>query len=175
MNRRGFTLLEILLVVALMALLAGAATFKLTQTLRSTTSDDVAGRIIELDDLARTRARNSRAATELTFQLNGGKAFYAEVNESHPRSRLSFGRCRPCAILTADGSRSAGTVSIACSPLGYSLSYAVEISEPSGDRQKGRRRWICFAGLTGDSEVFDDEKRAWSFVRAATASGDDAN
>jgi len=82
MNRHGFTLIEIMLVIALMAILTGAAALKLTETLRSATLDETCQRLVELDNLARSRASNGGTPTQLEFRLEAGKVFYHDATDS---------------------------------------------------------------------------------------------
>jgi type II secretory pathway pseudopilin PulG len=163
--------MEIMLVVALVALLSGAAVLKLTGSLRSATLEDSVRRLIELNELVRSHSRNAGVNSDIVFSIEGGKVFYREDGQSAELARISLGGCKLLSLMTARETTSGGECQIRCSSLGYTPSYCIGLQDPSG-----QRKWICVAGLSGQAVVFYDEAAAKVFFEPVlpSQSGDDA-
>jgi prepilin-type N-terminal cleavage/methylation domain-containing protein len=152
-SARGFTLTELLVVMVLLGLIAGAATLRLAPLLDTATLEDACGRLEELDRLTRYRARSDWRECRLVLDLDRQVAFRLEDGSDVPRARRRLGRCRVAQIRRAEGTVTAGTVEMRVSSIGACPTYAVQV-QGGGDRT----RWLVFAGLSGECEVFDDEE-----------------
>jgi hypothetical protein len=82
---------------------------------------------------------------QIVYRLEGdGQAHYALV------------RLKPCRIeqlRTASGLVSSGETALTVSRSGFAATYALEIRS----ERDARTRWLLFCGLSGQSEVFDDD------------------
>ena len=154
MRRSAFTLLELLLVLVLLGLMAGAATLKLVPLVQTGALEATLKRLEELDRLARHRARSARAASRLVFDFDGGGARQVDAAGNASGAPVRLGRCRLEEVRTHDGRWRSGTCAVNVSPLGLTQTYALRIRGGEGST-----RWLLFAGLGGECEVIDDDSK----------------
>lgn len=157
--RKAFTLIELVAVLAIVALLTAGVSLSLKGALRDAEAEDAAGRLAAFDALARQEARRFNRPSELHVDPRAGSVWRRDVlpsgGDGVPRATL---RLPPGVaieeVFTARGrSRAGDGVTIACSARGQTASYAVLFSGPGG-----RRRWILFAGITGQPQVIDHDQ-----------------
>ena len=174
--RRAFTLLEMLVTVALAALIAAVAAVSFAGTYCAARSQDVADQMAHYDRLAREWSRRFGRASQITFDLDQGiiargpASENANADRSPPAELHLTGGSRIARLVSARGSATSGRVSLPCSTRGQMPSYAVLISGP-----KGQEQWIIVAGLTGNVRPAQDANEVEDIFKAmAAGSGDDA-
>ena len=174
--RCGFTLIEMLVVIALAALMATIVAVSLTGSYRSARVEDAAGRIATHDRLSREYARRFGMSGRLVFDLGRGTVTRAAGDEGGSVGE-GGGMELPSGVrlermITAGGASASGQVSINISRDGQTSSYAVCLTGV-----KGAEYWVVTAGLTGKTVRVRDEREAQNIFRtiAGEAAGDDAH
>lgn len=161
MRRRAaaFTLIELLAALLLAALLAGGISFSLRATLRDAHAQDAAGRLTAFDALARENARRLNRPSELRIDPRSGRIMRRERSSDAGDSVAEAVWDVPAGVsieqvATVDGRTFGGeAVAVACSARGQTASYAVLLRGPGA-----RRRWVLFAGLSGDARILLDDR-----------------
>jgi prepilin-type N-terminal cleavage/methylation domain-containing protein len=160
--RRGFTLIEMLIVVALMAILTAAVTLSLSGAVRSARIEDVMGQFIAFDHSTREIARRFARSRALRFDLIRGTVHRLDDNrEAVPL--LLGGGMTVTRVIVRDEIARFGEITVPFSDRGQSPSYAVLLSGPAGER------WVTLAGLTGQAMVLIDERDVQEILSAATS------
>jgi prepilin-type N-terminal cleavage/methylation domain-containing protein len=174
--RRAFTLLEMLVTVALAAIIAAVAAVSLAGAHRAARSEDVADQVAHYDRLAREWSRRFGRAGLLTFDLDQGVVARGPASENagdgeSPPAELHLPSGFHIAkLVSARASATSGRVALTCSTRGQMPSYAVSIAGP-----KGQVQWIIVAGLTGNVRPAQDATEVEDIFKAmAAGSGDDA-
>ena len=169
MRRKAFTLLEVMAVVTLMGLLAGATAWSLAQDARKSSRAKVVADIAHADRMARLAAGQGGQACRLRFDLDHQRLCRLtgpddEAQQAHAMT-LPKG-CRIDRVVTAGpdlAGDTSGATTIAFSSAGRSDSYAVRVVFEDGATGKdatdglGESVWIVFAGLTGQTTLVSDE------------------
>ncbi|MFP4354512.1 MAG: prepilin-type N-terminal cleavage/methylation domain-containing protein [Phycisphaerae bacterium] len=152
--RRGFTLIEVMAVVMVLAVLAGAAAWTMTEQLRSRRSLTAIEQLTGADRTARLAARSNGGSTRLEIDLDAGLS----VRYDQPEGALAARRAHP--IQLPDGTEMRrvwlhlpsgkvevrhGRVSIPYSTEGSSPTYAIELARAD------QAQWLVVAGLTGQT------------------------
>lgn len=162
MSRSGFTLIEVLAVIVVLGLLAGAVAWSLAGDATQAIGEDALGRLAHADSMARAEARRFGREYTLRFDLN--EQALRRLDEGDRQSahsvKLPTGHRIEAVAFKAQGDSGSGTLrrvtfgaaDVVYSPAGRSVSYAVRIR--SGDA----RRWLVVAGLTGQVTQTDDAK-----------------
>ena len=149
---RAFSLAEVLVVLALAAVLTGTAALSLRGAARAARAEDVAGLLASFDRSAREAAWRLGAPLELRFDLGRGTVHRAggDGDESLPL-RLPEG-FRVAELVLADGGAvTAGEVRLAVSARRQTPSYAVRVEGAGGESI-----WLVAAGLSGRTVVLSD-------------------
>jgi prepilin-type N-terminal cleavage/methylation domain-containing protein len=152
---RGFTLIETMLAVLLMALLTAAAALSLSRPMKSARSVDAMEMVRSFDTVGRAAATTSGHNVRLVFDLSNGMLSRRDGTDLQIlRSRVSLPPGCSIGALNISGEVvSSGEAIIDISPHGWSQSYAVHLQSP------GANHWMVFAGLTGQmSEAHDESK-----------------
>jgi type II secretion system protein H len=171
----GFTLIEMLVVIALAALMASIVAVSLAGSYRSARVEDAAGRIATYDRQAREYARRFGASGQLQFDLGRGTVRRAAIeSESAVQAGAALqlpSGVRIGRVVTAQGTAAGGQISVPVSRDGQTTSYAVCLTSA-----KGEEYWVVTAGLTGRTLKVRDEREAQDIFRAMSgeAAGDDA-
>ena len=172
-RQAAFTLIEMLVVLALSAILASIVAFSLTGSYRTATAEDVAGRIANYDRLAREYSRRFGRPVRLVFNL-GRDTVTRAPGETSEISRDNIGGVlhlpsafRLDRVATGGGTATSGQASINCSPDGQTPSYAVRLTDV-----RGTHHWMLMAGLTGKTLQVRDEQEIQDIFR--TIGGADA-
>ncbi len=160
MARRGFTLVEVLAVVVLLGLLAGATAWSLAENARRSSLEHIVGRIAHVDRTTRIAAERFGEVQTLRFDLDRGRlqrvapGNAGEARGSHVSSIPAPFRIAEL-LLPQTGGRAerfdAGAVEIACSSGGRSKSYAARVDSPE------ESVWLVFSGLTGQMILIEHE------------------
>ena len=166
-SRFGFTLVEMLVVIALAALMASIVAVSLSGSYRSARVKDAAGRIAIYDRQTREYARRFGAPARLVFDMGRGTVTRANENEGIGSSLTLPTGVHIGRVLTAEGNAGSGQISVPVSRDGQTASYAVCLTNA-----KGEENWVVTAGLTGRTVKVRDEREAQDIFRAL--SGDAA-
>src|SRR5206468_6481684 len=129
MRRRGFTLIEMMAVVIIMALLATAAALSFARPMRVARARDAVDQVRSLDASARQFARRFGRPIEIVFDLSNGKLARRERDSIAFQTSLPRG-CHIDEVRSAGQSFSLGEASIPCAASGMSCSYAVHLLGP---------------------------------------------
>ncbi|MEI7835332.1 MAG: prepilin-type N-terminal cleavage/methylation domain-containing protein [Planctomycetota bacterium] len=168
---RAFTLLEVMAVVTLLALLAGATAWSLADDARRSSRAKVVADVAHVDRMARLAAQRCGEPCRLQFDLIHQQVCRFIGSGERVESAHSMTLPRNCRIdkVATPASGPSGergdTIAIAFSSGGRGDSYAVRVVFENGAADKGageglpRSVWIVFAGLTGQMTVVtnDDE------------------
>jgi len=162
---RGFTLLELVVVLAIMSMIAGVAIARLKEPYCIARLGDVTSRIEHLDLQARAYAERFARDVRLIYDLDKNTAYVESGDTGHQEL---FRLILPSGVLldrmrTCDQQMENGRFALDLSAAGQSSSYAVRLS--AGE---GRCRWLFFAGVTGQvSEVAgqDDITKLFEMLR----------
>jgi prepilin-type N-terminal cleavage/methylation domain-containing protein len=152
---RGFTLIEMVAVVLLMALLAVAATLSLTGRFRQVAMKEVIDQLARQDQLVRQQSRQSGQPMHLVLNLSDGWARRQdtqEVKSAQPWSLPAGYRVLKIFLLGQETNQ--GEVAIPYSPKGLSPSYILWLSGPNE-----QQRQILVTGLTGQVLEVGDERQ----------------
>jgi len=170
--RSAFTLVELMVVLLVMSIVAGALTLSLTSPSKRADMDDVVAGIVQFDLLARQHALRHGQARQLVFDLDAHKIgeLSEEDRDDSPARIFALPEGYRLATLTlASGSINSGRTAVWCSDRGYTPTYALRVEGPAG------RRWVLFAGLTGEVIQTEDEKEIEQSMALLSAEGADAD
>lgn len=155
-------LLEMVAVIAILALAAGLAGWSLKSARPTPTFESVAEQIAAYDRSARTYARRFNQPVELNFRMYDVSSQVIEAPAgAHPPTRLTL--YLPSGFTVDQVQPSSLGDAVRVSDQGRTPSYAVVLAGASG------RRWIFFSGLTGEMQMVDNleaSERLWSLLRA---------
>ena len=160
-RRRGFSLIEAVLVLALIALITTATTLSLRGRLSGARMEDAVGRLVEFDRVTREAARAQRL--ELRFDLNAGT-----LKRSTDAQYSPGGGYRVARLWTDGGLAQSGEVSVPFSRHGQSPTYAVLLESTA------LRQWIVIAGMTGKAVLIQDERELEELFKSSPESGRDS-
>jgi prepilin-type N-terminal cleavage/methylation domain-containing protein len=177
---RAFTLIEVMIVVLLMGLIAGATAWSLAETARHKTRENAVGLIAQADHMARTIARRMPQPCALRFDLDQQHIVRVQARRGGPTQshRVSLGasqRFDRLVRVAPPGARQqragvqwleAGAAEIAYSTRGRSESFALRLAGPD-DREPS---WLIVCGLTGQV-TFDHDHEDVQETFALLASG----
>lgn len=176
MQRGGFTLVEVMVVVTLMGLVAASTAWSLAEDARSSSRTKVVADIVHADRMARLAAQRRGQPCMLQFDLQRHRLWRVTgpvgSGETSHVTTLP-GRSRIDRILTAAGESSsditttsadAGLAMVRYSRTGCSDSYALRLMFEDGgageshpDELSGGSAWMVFAGLTGQLTLVQNE------------------
>jgi prepilin-type N-terminal cleavage/methylation domain-containing protein len=139
----AFTLLELMAVLVITAILAGAVVLTMSGRLDEARMTDVVARLGDLDRWTRHDARRLRPAC-LVFDLDRDMA-WRDTGERNRILTLPPGYSL-AALRDSRGTVRDGEVRIECSSEGRTDSYALAVAGPDH-----ALAWVVFAGLTGQS------------------------
>jgi len=169
-RRVAFTLIEMLVVLALSAILAAIVSVSLIGSYRTARADDVAGRIANYDRLAREYSRRFGRRVRVIFDLSRDTITRAPGEESE-NSRDNIGGVLHLPsmfhldrVVTVGGTVTNGQASITCSADGQTPSYAIRLTDA-----KGTHYWMVTAGLTGKTLQVNDEQEVQDIFRTIDA------
>ena len=181
-QRRAFTLIELMAVVVLIGLLAGAATWSMVWQASQATRTDVISRIAHADRMARLAAERSGRPCELVIDLDRqtlGRRMLREDGSVERAAEVQLPReFRIERVIRSDPAgakqRSAqrferGQVTVGYGPGGRSRSFAVMLKD------KQQTDWLVWAGLSGQVIQTHDDKEADNIFELLGGGGSDAD
>ena len=178
----GFTLIEMLVVLALAAILSTIVTVSMIGPFRAARAEDVIGTIANYDRSTREYSRRFGRPGRIVFDLGRGTITRAAAEtDAESRDKVGGTLHMPWGfhlgrLVTAAGAATSGVLSIDCSPDGQTPSYAIGVTDA-----KGEQYWMVTAGLTGKTLKARDEQEVQDIFRAINSdparstSGDDAH
>jgi prepilin-type N-terminal cleavage/methylation domain-containing protein len=165
LNRRAFTLIELLIALTIGALLTAAAAWSFARPLHRARAAEAVAQLKYLDASTRDLARRLGRESVIAFDVSEGtmeRRSRRAGNEATFRAAVAS----PIAIeeVRTPGRRSDhGEAVIAVSPLGLSDTYAVKLAGPEG------RQWVVFTGLAGEAiTLTNDAELNAIFARVAS-------
>ena len=166
----AFTLIEVLVVMVIMSIIAGAAVVSFNKPIRAARIRDAREQVRYLDDSARQYVRRFGRPVQLVFDLTRGTLTRREGDNSTDNGarRVTYRSTLPPGyrietIRTTDRRSSGGEVTIACSPLGLTPSYALHLTGP------GLNEWLLVAGLAGEITTLTDDRTLDAIFQADSA------
>ncbi len=147
----GFTLIETMLAVLIMALLASAAALSFAAPMRAARAREAFDQLISADRSARQASRDGGRVVRLSFDPSDGAVSRFLGGKMQFRTRLPSSFQMDGVLIGRRAIRSS-IAEVEFSASGFSSTYAVHVIGPGVDR------WILFAGLTGQASVVADEQ-----------------
>lgn len=155
--RMGFTLVEVMAALIVMALLAGAVSVSLRSVLKRAAVDNAVSQFARFDHDSRELARRSGQALEMRLHLESGRLERIDLATGDTVGSPLFlleGVAIDRVMQSETEVDSYGTVKIRCSERGFTPSYAVRMARPGSAQQ-----WLVLAGLSGDART---ERNDWN-------------
>ncbi len=179
MRRRAFTLMEVVLVVALLGLMAGATTWSLAASAQRGSREHAFGQLAGLDRAARLTAERLGEPVVLRFDLDKQRVrrFVVSERDRHAASHtLTMPRgVKIDRVVTAGsdgrGGADADTFDVAFSTGGRSVSYALKLV--ADDPRTAQ--WMVVGGLTGQVTMGFDEDEVDNLFATLAAGRPDAD
>jgi prepilin-type N-terminal cleavage/methylation domain-containing protein len=165
MRARGFTLIEMMAVIIIIALLSTAAALSFSHTLAAARAREAFGQVQSLDASARQFARRWGRTIQIVLDLSNRTLARRERNVNTFVTSLPSG-CRIDEVRMSSRRESVGEVSIECSANGLSRTYAVHVVGPQLDQ------WLVFAGLSGQVTKVNDVSQLDAIFPQAAARDD---
>ena len=153
MNSKGFSLIEITMVILILGVAAAAVTLRVEPMLHHEQTQQIVRDIVDFDRLTRTLARRRDRRLRLVVDTSAGELRRLDVTgaESQGRSVRLPDNCAITKVLVRSQDVGAGTISIPCSRRGFMPTYAIRLDGPGGGRQ-----WILLTALGGQEVMIDD-------------------
>jgi len=152
-NNKGFSLIEITMVLLIMGVAAAAVTLRVEPMLRHERMEQVVRDIVDFDRLTRALARRHDQQLRLVLDTSVGELRRLDVTGAESRGRAvrlpdNYAITK---VLVRSQDVGSGTISIPCSHRGFMPTYAVRLDSPGG-----RRQWILLTALGGQEVLIDD-------------------
>ncbi len=153
MSNKGFSLIEITMVLLIMGIAAAAVTLRIEPQLRHAQMDQVIRDIVEFDQLTRALARRHDQQLRLVLDTSAGELRRLDVSglESCGRAIVIPDDYAITKVLVRSQEVAAGTISLSCSRKGFMPTYAVRLVGP-----RYRQQWILLTALGGHEVMIDD-------------------
>jgi prepilin-type N-terminal cleavage/methylation domain-containing protein len=146
-NTRAFTLIELMLAVAILALLTGAAALSFVKPVHAARNREAIELVKRADAMAREAAQRSGHPARLQFDVSKSTIHRDGASLTLPQG------CTLREIRTSEKSITDGEFVLDISPLGLSHSYALHLQAPDLDQ------WLIFAGLSGEMTTTTNESQ----------------
>jgi prepilin-type N-terminal cleavage/methylation domain-containing protein len=165
---KGFSLIEMLAVLSIVSVVMVSVSIRWGSVYRKARLTATIERVISFDFKARRHAMQQNRRGRLLYDLDDNRMIKSsrwvdgtEKMASTEIDKLSLlERFR-----TSQNESSDGIIQLQVSNLGSTPTYCIEID------QGGERRWIVFAGRTGQAEVYEDQQQADEFFAALEVAG----
>lgn len=167
--RRGFTLVEMLVVVTVIGLIAATAALRLSSAAHRARLQHAIQRIETVDNRLRTRATDRGETTHLEFDL-GTSQIRLEFANGADATSIDLGDVKISRFVAPTRETSSGRIKLGYSSHGTSESFAIELS-----RGNDEPTWLLFAGLTGQMTRMEEERDVQEVFRILRAGGVDAD
>ncbi len=171
---KGFTLIELMVIILLTGLLATVVSLSLAHSARSAQMEDVLKQIAYRDNLLREYAHRFARPCTLVFQLDEGSIRGESLQDGNSGAQQQLyrlpSRFRMLRLISPASDVRVGELAIRCSAAGRTPTYAVLLED-----SKQQRQWLLLAGLSGQSQrvKLDDEiEKLFSELSAARPDSD---
>ncbi len=151
----GFTLIELMIAVVLLALLTGMAALSFVRPIRAARAHQTIEMIRRCDAMARQEAERFGRPVLLDFDLSAQTLTRDSIVSKIPASDAIR------ELRTSEASVYDGEYSLRVSPLGLSRTYALHLVGPDSDQ------WLLIAGLSGETTT-TNETRVEQLLRRAS-------
>ncbi len=170
MTRRGFTLIELSIVLVILGIASGAVALRMHSPLQRAQSKEVLSAIVQFDRTTRSYARMQDEPVLLIIGSRGNRLLRTTPDKKKNLSGKFELPHKWQIIRTLVGSKATSgmTGEIRISRQGYSDSYAICLKD-----KKNRRTWMIVTGLTGAIIFCDNEIQAKNIL-VAKFEGNDA-
>jgi type II secretory pathway pseudopilin PulG len=168
MSRTAFTLIETILTVLLMALLASAVAFSLSQPIQGARLREALSQLQSCDALARQNARQSLRPVRLIINPTANTLERFEGEQLRSRTALPVG-CRISQVIVGRHASWIDRAAVSFSASGLSRTYAIRLQATSFDR------WALFSGLSGQMTLVQDERMLRTILDGFAPAGRDAD
>lgn len=191
---RGFTLVEMIAVLAIVGLLASAVVVSLRGVSRPAREREAVERLIATDARARDHARRFRRPSQLVVDLGDPSRLYnLDTQTQEPvgtGTTLGAGMHLSCLKLQ-DQTITSGQVALPCSSRGQTPSYGLAIDRPAAPASRGSAptsggvsppsggggrgpTWLLVIGATGEVVHLQSEQEIDAFFALTTPTRPDA-
>ncbi len=170
---RGWTLIELSVVLVLMALGVSAVSLTFSERYRSVTQADVEQRLVHIDHLARDHARRFGRQVELHFDLEESRVQRQMTSEDGVEFGLPVQLPRGFQIRevrVASAEESAANSVVQFAPSGMGPMYAIHLLAPNQQAQ-----WLLFTAATGHAVRIEDDQSIEDIFQAIEPTGLDAD
>ncbi len=168
MRGRGFSLLELMAVLLIMAIVAAAVTLRMQGPLRQSQTAEVIDRIRAFDEITRTYARQQDQTLQVMVDMSANKLGRTNSAGQAVGAGLELPKgCSFNSVSLATDRAHGGKALLVCGNTGYTPTYCLEVQ----DAQR-QRHWLLFAGLSGEMKVYESQNAAQQVL--AALSGSDA-
>jgi prepilin-type N-terminal cleavage/methylation domain-containing protein len=140
----GFTLIELMVAVVLLALLTGMAALSFVRPIRAARAHQTIELLRRADATAREEGHRFGRPVLLDFDLNAQTLTRDSIVSRIPASYTIR------ELRTSEGSIYDGEYSLHISPLGLSRTYALHLVGPDSDQ------WLMVAGLSGEATTTNE-------------------
>lgn len=161
-HNRAFTLLELVVVLALLAIVTTAVTMSLRQPLQNARLQRALASLEDADHRARVEARKWSTAVELRITSTGEvrqTALHAADAALSERVVALDGGLRIDRFLTASADSDEGELVVRISPTGQSDTYAIRLR--AGDQ---RQAWLLVVGASGQTNRTNEDNTVETLV-----------
>jgi prepilin-type N-terminal cleavage/methylation domain-containing protein len=170
MPRSGYTLLELMVVLVLLALVAGGVLVSVKEPLRRARGNLAIDEWKAIDSQLREQAiRTQRPVWLVAHPRRHAIERVATDRQGRANSQRLPLSGTWTSVATSARQEGDGTVKIPFWPNGQSSTYAVEIPD-----QRGRPQWLALAGVTGQPVVMTDAAVVQNILGRARPFGADA-
>jgi prepilin-type N-terminal cleavage/methylation domain-containing protein len=164
-QRRGFSLIEVAVVVLILGIMAGAVTLRMAGPLNKANLDTITAEAGSFDHLARTTAREQNRPVRLVVDMGEPSLRAAgEDGQSLGPAYILPSGCKLAKLYLGNQTFYSGQTAIQCSRLGHTATYGLEI-----ETSNSQRRWLLVAGLTGQIVECENEAEIRGILDAAAA------
>lgn len=153
-NRRGLTLVELMVVIVILALIVGVVGYRWSGSVQTAKLQWGIDRIEAIDGMLRSEAAHKAASGTIQFDVGTGTIERELNNNKDSKRKTTLGHnLAVTRVITQVREASQGETVIDYSPQGTAETYAVELTSANGHSV-----WIMVAGLTGQLTRLDNER-----------------
>jgi prepilin-type N-terminal cleavage/methylation domain-containing protein len=167
----GFTLIEVVVVLAVAAILAGAAALSLRGPYQAARLEDAIERLVLVDRQLRDHAQRFERPAQLNVCPNSGQIAAVEPKGDRPpiQAFQLDGAIKIEEVATPQRRSDCDVVAIPYSTQGRSPTFAVRLRGADN-----RQHWLLFVGTTGQMIRFEDDRTVEELLHLVSTQGTNA-